>query len=210
MNRSTTARPARLGSLVLATGLALGFGMGAAGCTVAADGRGPAASDRAGAVDPSTSAADAEWVAGMAEHHDQAVALAGLAVDRAADAEVIAAAARIAEAQAAEASALRGWLERRGAAGPDAHADGAMPGEISAEAMDRARDAEGAEFDRLFVDLMVSHHEGAVVMCEERLEASGDAAVTRWARTIASAQAIEIDRLRELAARLDAAGAPAG
>jgi uncharacterized protein (DUF305 family) len=178
-------------------------------CTTAGGSGEPYAAPDTSAPPAATDAvtrADADWMAGMAEHHDQAVALARLAEGRAADPEIVASAERIATAQAAEAAALRAWLGRRGAGGHEAtHADGAgMPGDISATTFERAEQAQGADFDRLFVDVMIRHHEGAVAMSEERLATAGDPAVTRWARAIATGQAIEIDRLRDLAARLPA------
>lgn len=176
------------------------------GCT-ANDGADEASAPPAASAPPVASEqvtqADAEWMAGMAEHHDQAVALAALAEGRAEDPEVLASAERIATAQEAEAAALRAWLERRGLSGHDAgHGDDGMPGEISATTFAQAEAANGAAFDRLFLDAMIRHHEGAVQMSEERLAAAGDPAVSRWARTVATGQTIELDRLRALAARL--------
>ena len=52
---------------------------------------------------------------------------------------------------------------------------------------------------------MIPHHQGALEMAEARMAASGDPAVARWARAIATAQALEIDRLAEIEARLPAA-----
>jgi uncharacterized protein (DUF305 family) len=151
-------------------------------------------------------AADAAWIAGMAEHHDQAVALARLAEGRTADPEVLASAERIAAGQAAEATALRDWLDRRGLDDTAHHGDGDMPGEISASIFARAEAATGDAFDALFLDAMVRHHEGAVQMSEERLAAAGDPAVSRWARTVATGQTVELDRLRALIGRTPPAG----
>lgn len=149
--------------------------------------------------------ADADWMAGMAAHHDQAVALAELAAGRAGDAEVLASADRIAASQAAEAAALRAWSDEHGFERHEVgHGDEGMPGEISATTFSRAATASGTAFDRIFLDAMISHHEGAVQMSEARLAVSGEPAVTRWARAVAAGQAIEIDRLRELRARLPA------
>jgi uncharacterized protein (DUF305 family) len=152
--------------------------------------------------------ADLGFVAAMVVHHEQAVALAGLAAGRAADPELAELARRIVLVQAAEADAMRTWLERRsppaGVAGqPHDHGE-LMSGDISRATLDRAAELDGGAFDRLFVQAMVSHHRGAVQMAEQRLTEAGDPAVTRWARTIANAQALEIDRLLEMEARLQA------
>ncbi|QAY73787.1 DUF305 domain-containing protein [Agromyces protaetiae] len=197
----------RVRALVAAAGCLAALSLAA--CTF--DGSGPGSSAPPGAVDEATSAADAAWASAMAAHHDQAVALAALADGRAADPEVIASAGRIASAQAAEATALRAWLAARGVEDTghegdgregDEHDGASMPGEISSSTLERAESLSGSAFDRLFVETMIRHHEGAVDMCETRLEASGDPAITRWVRTVAASQGVEIDRLREIDDRL--------
>jgi uncharacterized protein (DUF305 family) len=159
-----------------------------------------------GAGAEEATAADLAFVGAMIVHHEQAVALAELAVDRATDPGIVSLAERMSLTQAAEASAMRSWLERRRATGRapgDAHDhEGAMDGEISRSTLDRAAQAGGAAFDRLFVAAMVPHHLGAVRMAEDRLAEPGDPAVSRWARAIANAQSLEVDRLHEIEARL--------
>ena len=86
---------------------------------------------------------------------------------------------------------------------PHEHAE-SMAGEISRSTIDRAAELEGGAFDRLFVSAMIPHHRGALQMSEARLAESGDPAVARWARAIATSQALEIDRLLEIEARLPA------
>ena len=148
-------------------------------------------------------AADVGFVAAMVVHHEQAVALARLASGRAADPELTELASRIVLVQGAEADAMRNWLDRRRSPAGEPHDHGElMSGDISSATLDRAAGLHGAAFDRLFVQAMLPHHRGAVQMAEERLAESGDPAVARWARTIANAQALEIDRLVEIEARL--------
>jgi uncharacterized protein (DUF305 family) len=165
--------------------------------------RSPAPGD-ADAEEPT--AADITFVGAMIVHHEQAVELAELAVDRASDAEIVSLAEQMSLTQAAEASAMRSWLERRRVTGRDpdeAHDhEAAMHGEISRSTLDRAARVGGAAFDRLFVAAMVPHHLGAVRMAEDRLAEPGDPAVSRWARAIANAQWLEVDRLHEIESRL--------
>ena len=158
-------------------------------------------------VDQDATAADVAFVAAMIVHHEQAVELAELAPGRVADAELADLAERIALVQADEAEQMRTWLERRStrdaAAEEHDHAED-MAGAISRSTLDRAGELHGAAFDRLFIEAMVPHHRGAIEMAEARLDERGDSAVTRWARAIATAQALEIDRLLEIEARLPA------
>jgi uncharacterized protein (DUF305 family) len=157
--------------------------------------------------DGEATAADVAFIAAMVEHHEQAVELAGIAPGRVADPELAELAGLIAVTQAAEAESMRRWLERRSsrddaAAGHD-HAE-SMAGEISRSTIDRAAGLDGAAFDRLFVSAMIPHHRGALEMSEDRLAESGDSSVARWARAIATSQALEIDRMLEIEARLPA------
>ena len=168
---------------------------------------GSARPDPDDAGDGEATAADVAFIAAMVEHHEQAVELAELAPGRVADAELADLAGLIVLTQAAEAQSMRGWLERRSsrddaAAGHD-HAEW-MAGAISRSTIDRAAGLDGAAFDRLFVSAMIPHHRGALEMSEKRLAESGDPAVARWARAIATSQALEIDRMLEIEARLPA------
>ena len=155
-------------------------------------------------ADSETTTADLAFIEAMVAHHEQAVELAGLAADHAADAELIDLASRIGAAQAAEADAMRSWLDRRRTRElpTDDHGHEAMRGEISRSTLDRAAELDGAAFDELFIGAMLPHHRGAVEMAEARLAEAGDPAVARWARAIATSQSLEIDRLLEIEARL--------
>ncbi|MBT2499715.1 DUF305 domain-containing protein [Agromyces sp. ISL-38] len=152
-----------------------------------------------------TTAADLAFIDAMIAHHEQAVELTALAPGRAADQELADLAGRMHSVQAAEAEAMRSWLDRRRSRDvPDEHDHAeTMRGEISRSTLDRAAELDGAAFDDLFIDTMVAHHRGAMEMAEDRLAEQGDPAVARWARAIATAQSLEVDRLLEIEARLD-------
>ncbi|HEX6366527.1 MAG TPA: DUF305 domain-containing protein [Agromyces sp.] len=164
---------------------------------------GAAASDAARAESGAT-AADVAFMSAMIEHHLQAVELAELAPGRVSDPELAEFADRIAVVQSAEADAMRAWLDKRRSRdrANAEHDHGVMAGEISRSTFDRAATLEGPAFDELFIAAMVPHHRGALEMAEERLAEHGDATVARWARAIATLQALEIDRLLEIEARL--------
>jgi uncharacterized protein (DUF305 family) len=153
-------------------------------------------------------AADVAFLAAMVVHHEQAVELADLAASRADDEELADLASRMRVTQAAEADAMRSWLAKRpadDAATGHGH-DAVMRGEISRSTLDRAAELDGPAFDELFLAAMVPHHRGAVDMAEARLAEAGDPAVARWARAIATAQSLEIERMLEIEARLAGSG----
>lgn len=114
--------------------------------------------------------ADVAFAQGMIPHHEQAVEMASLAADRAEDPRVLDLAARIEAAQAPEIEEMTAWLSAWGedvAAGDHGGMDmGADSGMMSDDDMAALEDSSGAEFDQMFLSMMVEHHEGAVAMAE--------------------------------------------
>lgn len=151
------------------------------------------------AAPPRYNSLDVWFVRMMIPHHQQAVEMAALAPDRAADPRVRAVADRIRAAQGPEIGLLRGWLSARGlpAEVPD-HNHGTMRGMQSPEALRQLAAARGAEFDRLFVRMMTAHHEGAVTMATDLLKVGADQTMQEFANSVATEQAVEIVRMREL------------
>ncbi|MEU4480383.1 DUF305 domain-containing protein [Micromonospora sp. NPDC023966] len=150
---------------------------------------------------PRYNSLDVWYVRMMIPHHQQAVEMATLAPDRAADPRVRAVADRIRAAQGPEIGVLRGWLGARGLdAEVPGHDHGAMRGMQSADAMRQLAAARGAEFDRLFVQMMTAHHEGAVIMSTDLLKVGVDQTLQEFANSVATEQSAEIARLRELIA----------
>jgi len=150
---------------------------------------------------PGFNAADVAFVRDMIRHHGQALELAGLAPDRAADAGVLALASRISAGQRPEIDVLHDWLtSRRQLLVDPGHADGvhAMPGMATPAQVAQLAGARGAAFDRLFLTLMVEHHRGAVSMANTVSTAGTDPAVQELAAEIGSSQAAEIGRMLDV------------
>jgi uncharacterized protein (DUF305 family) len=99
----------------------------------------------------------------MIPHHEQAIEMSTLAETRAENPEVRALAAKIKAAQAPEIEIMKGWLTKAGASTHMGHTMG-MDGMLSEAEMQALRNATGKEFDRLFLEGMIAHHEGAVEM----------------------------------------------
>ncbi|HYN97251.1 MAG TPA: DUF305 domain-containing protein [Pilimelia sp.] len=148
-------------------------------------------------------ARDVTFVRMMIPHHRQAVELAGLAPTRARNPQVRAIAERIVVAQGPEIAVLQAWLADRGLTDREPgehaaeHGHGTMRGMASPQAIKALTAARGDAFDRLFVDLMSAHHEGAIAMCGEVLSAGADEKIQELATNIAADQRIEIVRMRE-------------
>lgn len=206
----TTARCVRLTGGLLAGAIALaGCSEGGTGDTntAASTSASPSASDSA-----AFNNADVTFVQGMIPHHRGALAMAQLADGRAQDPRVLDLATRIEAAQEPEIETMTGWLEEWGEPVPEEtanstgsmdHGSGAMDmGGMAAEGMAALESASGAEFDRMFLEMMITHHRGAVDMAEAELaDGSYDDAV-QLAREIVDAQTAEIAEMETLLSEL--------
>ena len=147
------------------------------------------------------SAADAMFAQMMIPHHEQAVEMSTLAETRASSPEIKELAAEIKGAQQPEIDQMTAWLEEWGMpvmSGMDAmdeHGGHGMSGMLTDDQMQQLADAQGPEFDRLFAEFMILHHEGAIDMAEDVVD-SKDPRVAALAAAIISTQAEEIAQLR--------------
>ncbi|MFG1841372.1 DUF305 domain-containing protein [Micromonospora sp. NPDC049175] len=145
---------------------------------------------------------DVVFVRMMIPHHAQALAMAELATDRAADPDIRALAERIRASQGPEMGMMRGWLQTRGLpAEVEGHDHGAMRGMQSPEAMRQLAASRGPDFDRLFVRMMTAHHQGAIEMATNLLTVGSDLTLNEFATSVATEQTVEIDRMREVLGR---------
>jgi uncharacterized protein (DUF305 family) len=160
---------------------------------------------------PAANAADVRFLQLMIGHHAQALQVADLAPGRARDARVISLADRIRAGQAAEINALRSWLTSHGKPAPSGspgadhgHAGGAaaMPGMVTQAQLDALTRASGTQFDQTFLDVMITHHDGAVRMSRDVAKAGTDPTVQEIAAETAVTQAAEIARMQDVRATL--------
>jgi uncharacterized protein (DUF305 family) len=149
---------------------------------------------------------DVEFVTAMVPHHAQALEMAELAPDRAADPRVKAMADRIAAGQGPEIEFMQAWLEDRGLPRVDAdagHGDHDMQGMVTGEQMTELLASEGEQFDRLFLTRMIAHHEGALAMAE-RLGGGTHPLVMDMAKDVSATQSVEIGRMQQVLDDLEA------
>lgn len=160
--------------------------------------------------DPAYTAADVAFVQGMIPHHQQALEMTALVGDRADDPDLTTIAERIEVSQVAEIDQLEGWLTARGESVSGMHAghgDGehGMPGMLTPREMARLERASGKRFDQLFLQGMIRHHEGAVLMVESLLtegEGGQESEVFQLAGHIGSDQQVEIAAMKRKLAEL--------
>nr|WP_245190026.1 DUF305 domain-containing protein [Leucobacter exalbidus] len=75
-----------------------------------------------------------------------------------------------------------------------------MPGLASYEQVEELRAATGVAADRLFLELMIAHHEGGVDMADAIVKRSSNPTVTDLAGSMMKAQQSEIQLMRDLLA----------
>jgi uncharacterized protein (DUF305 family) len=154
-------------------------------------------------------AADVRFMQGMIGHHAQAIEMTDLLATRTQREDMRKLAQRIDVSQTDEIRMMQEWLKQRGEALPDPHAHHhggtLMPGMLSAQEMSRLADAKGEAFDRLFLEFMIKHHEGALVMVQELLatpEAGQEPEIFAFANDVDADQRMEIDRMRAMLDKL--------
>jgi uncharacterized protein (DUF305 family) len=148
--------------------------------------------------------ADVTFVEGMIPHHSQAVDMAKLAAANTTNPEVLDLAARIEKAQAPEIRTMQGFLTAWGMPADTSdgmggmHHGGSTGGMMSDTQMQRLGQVRGAEFDRMFLTMMIEHHTGAVQMAETELASGRSAEAKKLAQAIIDAQRAEISEMNTL------------
>ncbi|WP_179893978.1 DUF305 domain-containing protein [Streptomyces sp. gb14] len=141
--------------------------------------------------------ADFRYAQMMIEHHAQALVMTELAPERASRSAVERLAERIAAGQKPEIGAMEGWLKRNDGDKRKQHHDhSGMPGMATEAQLEELRGAEGKAFDKLFLELMITHHQGAITMATEALTEGNDIFVEEMASDVVAQQTVEINRMR--------------
>ena len=179
----------------------------------------PAAQAKADSGRPPYTRADVRFMQGMIGHHAQAIVMAGWAPTHGARADVRILAERIAVAQQDEITTMQRWLRERRETVPDADAHhehagmdmpgmsmpAMMPGMLTADQFAKLDAARGVAFDRLFLNYMIQHHQGAVAMVQQLLAvpaAAQDDDIFRFIADVNVDQTTEIDRMRVMLSTL--------
>ncbi|KQV69614.1 hypothetical protein ASC64_07145 [Nocardioides sp. Root122] len=210
MHSKTTTRTRALGALALT--LALGVGLTACGDD---------SSDAATKAEVSTTEhndADVTFASDMITHHAQALSMVDLTLDRDLDPEVQALAEDIREAQGPEIETMADWLTTWGEDVPATmrdHVNGGhdmddmsdnmddmghddMPGMMTADDFDELENSSDAEFQDMWLDMMIEHHEGAVEMAQTEQSDGQFKDAVELAGQVITTQTAEIATMEEL------------
>ena len=163
--------------------------------------------------------ADVRFMQGMIPHHQQALQMTDLVRKHSTNNAVRQMALRMEISQRDEIMLMETWLSERdqpiempmegmGGMHHGHHmVDGlhVMPGMLTAEQMEALSNARGIEFDRLFLEGMIQHHQGAIDMVETLFSSSGaaqESTIFQFAEDVDADQQMEIDRMRALLEQL--------
>lgn len=168
---------------------------------------------RADSVRLPYTAADIHFMSGMISHHAQAIKMAKWAATHGASPAVVRLSERIAVSQSDEIALMQSWLRDRNQPVPEPDPAGMkmtmngmehvmlMPGMLTPEQMKQLDEARGPSFDRLFLTLMIQHHQGAITMVRELFASQGagqDETVFAFANDVEIDQETEIARMKQM------------
>lgn len=188
--------------------LTTAFTLAACGNDDSHDGHG--GSDSKISADEAFNQADIDFATEMIQHHAQALSMVDLIDGKNVSSELTTLAEQIRMAQGPEIETLVGWLndwsqpipetmrDHANAHGDDMEMDSDMPGMMTAEDMKALGAAQGAEFEQMWLEMMIEHHEGAVEMAKTEKEDGKFADAIDLANTIIAAQDAEIDQMRTM------------
>lgn len=151
---------------------------------------------------------DIQFLQGMIPHHAQAKEMSALAESRTNNEAILAVAARITLSQDDEIAMMQDWLGDRGleVTAEDAHHQSGfmrMAGMLTDEEMEALAAVRGSDFDRLYLESMIQHHQGALDMVENLLDQRGsvqDPLLYEFTSDVTSDQTSEIERMVTLLA----------
>jgi uncharacterized protein (DUF305 family) len=155
-------------------------------------------------------AADVHFMQMMIAHHAQAIYMSHLAATHGADPRLLRFAQKIDQSQTAEIALMQGWLAVRDQFVPDtaSYHTVTMPGMLTAAELTRLAAVRDTAFDRLFLESMIRHHEGALGMVADLLatpRAAQDVDVSVLANDIHLVQTAEIDVMHQMLANFQGA-----
>jgi uncharacterized protein (DUF305 family) len=149
---------------------------------------------------------DVMFMQRMITHHAQAVEMTTLLKTRTINEDLKKLALRIELSQSDEIALMERWLRDRGQPVPDRHAahqhgatsTSGMPGMLTQEQLDQLAAASGVDFDRLFLEGMIRHHDGALVMVKDLLATPGaaqDSEIFAFISDVDTDQRMEMERM---------------
>ena len=153
--------------------------------------------------------ADVNFLQGMIVHHDQAVLMSRLAEDRTNNKTIVDLAKRIESSQIDEINFMQSWLKERDENASHDHLNHhmhmKMMGMASEKQLKDLKNSKSTKFDRLFLSLMIAHHDGALEMVKDLKKYPGsayDPILNEFVSDLVNDQGVEIERMNIIAVGL--------
>jgi uncharacterized protein (DUF305 family) len=145
---------------------------------------------------------DVAFATNMIPHHEQAVELSAMVPDRSTNAELIGLAQQISGAQQPEINVMKvflvQWNENPEAnSGHEGHGS-TMAGMVDAPTMTKLESLNGAEFDKLWLESMISHHQGAIEMAKAEITNGDNVDAKALADKIVATQEAETGQMKQM------------
>jgi len=174
---------------------------------------------------PRDDSAEAGFARDMATHHAQAVDMSLVVRDKSSDRELRTLAADIIVTQSTQRGIFMGWLQQWGLPQASAqprmawmpghahvalstHGAVLMHGMASGAELRRLGDANGVDAEILFLQLMIKHHEGGIIMARAVLALSNRREIEQMAKSIEDGQRAEIAEMKNMLAARSAQALP--
>ena len=152
--------------------------------------------------------ADVNFLQGMIIHHEQAILMSNMADKRTNNKIIIDLANRIDSSQEDEIDFMKNWLESRKEETSFSHTDHHhmhMAGMASQDELLNLEKSSSTDFDKLFLKLMINHHDGALKMVKDLKEYPGtvyDPILNEFVSDLVNDQGVEIERMNGIAVNL--------
>ena len=153
--------------------------------------------------------ADIKFLQGMIVHHQQAIVMSKLAAKRTNNKTIIDLANRIDLSQVDEINFMESWLSSRDQNAHEMnhkdHMHMNMSGMATPAQIESLKNSNSTDFDRLFLQLMIKHHDGALDMVDELKKYPGsanDQLLNEFVSDLINDQAVEIERMNLIAVNL--------
>ena len=145
---------------------------------------------------------DVAFATNMIPHHEQAVELSAMVPDRSTNAELIALAQQISAAQQPEIDVMKvflvQWKENPDTNSGDAGHGSTMQGMVDAATVTQLESMNGAEFEKLWLESMIRHHQGAIEMAKAEIANGDNVDAKTLATNIVTTQEAEIGQMKQM------------
>ena len=149
----------------------------------------------------SLNSSDIMFLQMMIPHHQQAVDISNLAINKSKNQELVTLAKTILTAQTAEIEQMKSWLAATGAGLDMGHEMHGMSGMLSDTELAELNKASGSNFDRLWLTGMIAHHDGAIDMTK-MMEETKDPEIKAFGENVIKVQSAEIAQMKALLSKV--------